>query len=143
MANVTAKQILQDGPRNAIVKLTGTLDTSNVTLTPAISLSDFSANEGTGNTILSGFRVDLVEWSISSGLEILLEWNSTTPKQIVPIAGRGRLDANPYGGMLPNSALAGYDGNINLKTTGFGSATATEGAAQNYSVLIELIKIYS
>ena len=33
MANVTSIQILEDGDRNVIAKLTGKLDTSNVSLT--------------------------------------------------------------------------------------------------------------
>ena len=74
---------------------------------------------------------------MSNGIEMLLEWNSLSPQQITPIAGRGRIHAAGYGGMIPNSSKTGYDGNINLKSSGF-----TVGTVQNFSIMLELVKLY-
>src|SRR5208282_4310286 len=137
--NVVDTQILEEGPRNAIVKLTGVLDTSDVTEFPAISISDFSNNET--RCKLTGFRVDMLEYSIGQGLEVQLTWNSMNPKQIAPLAGRGRIHSYDYGGFLPDTTRPGYDGSINLATTGW-TTQVVPGAVQNFTVVLELIKLY-
>ncbi len=136
MSNQTTKQITLDGPRNFVVKLTGVLDTSNVSLTPAISLSDAVNNDV--RLTLVGFRLDRMEYSIGSGLEVQLAWNATTPQLMTPIAGRGKIDAWHYGGWFPNQQAAGFDGSINLTSTGYPA-----GTTQNYSVVLELVKLYT
>lgn len=133
MANATAKQITEDGYRNAVVKLTGVLDTADVSLTPAIALSDFTGNDPT--KVLKGFRVDLVEFSISDGLEVQLFWNATTPQIIFPLYGRGRINSTNYGGFHPDTAAAGFDGAINLLTTDW-------AGTMNYTIVLELVKLY-
>ena len=42
MANQVNTQILQDGARNAVVKITGVLDTSNVSVSDVITTSMFT-----------------------------------------------------------------------------------------------------
>jgi hypothetical protein len=135
MANSLDRQITEEGPRNAVVKLTGVLDSSDIYETPAISLGDFSNND-TG-VVLTGFRVDLLEYSISTGLEVILEWAALSPQIIYPIAGRGRICSSNYGGFIPNQANPGYNGNINLRTNGF-----VVGTTSTFVVILELIKLY-
>ena len=73
MANSLDRQITGDGYRNLVVKVTGVIDTANVVNQPVITLLDCKTNDQ--NLFLTGFRVDLIEWSISNPLEILLaEW---------------------------------------------------------------------
>lgn len=137
MANVTEFQITEEGPRNAVVKLTGVLDTSDVSITPAISLSEFTNNDV--RMVLWGLRVDMLEWSMSNGLEINLTWNSIgNPQQIFPLAGRGRIAANNYGGFIPDKTRGGFDGSINLVSKGFAA-----GTVQNYTIILELVKLYT
>lgn len=135
MANSLEIQITEEGPRNAVVKLTGVLDTGDAIEVPAISVTDFTNNDT--NLVLTGFRVDLIEWSMSDGLEINLFWNALTPQQIYQIAGRGRIFAQNYGGFVPDRTREGYDGSINLISTGFAS-----GSIQNFTVILELVKLY-
>lgn len=144
MANQLDVQITQEGPRNAVVKLTGVLDSSNITETPAISLLDCTANEDTRFGNLVGFRVDLLEYVIGGGIEVLLEWNSNQPKQIAPLSGRGRISATNYGGFVPDRTLAGYDGSINLRTRNFIPGVDGQGNSivQNFTIILELIKLY-
>lgn len=136
MANVTTKKILQEGPRNAIVKLTGILDTADVSLTSVITKADFTNNDP--NLTLIGFRLDFVEYSMSNNAEINLFWNGTVPEQMIPIAGRGRFGGRNYGGINPTTTALGYDGSINLVTTGWAGGLIT-----NYTVILELVKLYT
>lgn len=135
MANVTDKQITEEGPRNAVVKLTGALDSSDVYIRPAVALSDFSNNEP--NARLVGLRMDLIEYSIGQGLEIFLEWQANTPQMIYNIARSGRIFAYSYGGFVPDQLRSGYTGDINLRTTG-----QTPGSTQVYTVVLEFVKLY-
>ena len=140
--NILDMQITEEGPRNAVIKLTGVLDTSNIVETPAIERSDFKTNEVMANLV--GFRIDLIEYSIGSGIEVLLEWNSATPQQIFPLSGRGRIAAFNYGGFVPDRTLAGYDGSINLRTRNFVPGVDGDGnpLIQNFTVIVELVKLY-
>lgn len=135
MANVLQRQITLDGWRNCVVKFTGVLDSADALETPALRLTDLSNNEQ--RATLYAFRVDLVEWSISTGLELVLEWNSNTPQQIFPLAGRGRINGWNYGGFIPDTTLAGFDGSINLRTQSYSAGTIA-----NFTVALELVKLY-
>ena len=136
MANVLARQILEEGPRNAVVKLTGVLTNSDMSETPAIKLADFGNNDAQAGTLV-GLRVDAVIYSMGLGIDLLLAWNGASPQQIMPLAGRGKIDATGDGGMLPNMLLSGYDGSINLYSTGY-----VPGTTQNFTVLLRLVKLY-
>jgi hypothetical protein len=136
MANSFGIDILQEGPRNAVVKLTGILDSGDITAQSIIALSDFTNNDK--NLFLTGFRVDFIEYSMSNGMEINLFWNSTNPEQIAPLAGRGRFGGRNYGGITPDTTRTGYDGSINMSTSGTGA-----GVVNNFTVILELVKMYN
>lgn len=140
MANSVDYQVTENGPRNVVIKLTGVLDTSDVSELPAITLANFAdtntqtqASMGT----LTGFRIDLIEYAISNGLEVVLSWASNTPQQIFPLSGRGKFASYNYGGFIPDTTRSGYTGDINLTTSGY-----IAGSVQNFSIVLELIKLY-
>ena len=137
MANTLERQILEEGPRNAVVKLTGFLDVSDAIETPAIRLADFSNNDAQAGTLI-GLRVDAVIYSMGLNINILHAWNANSPQQIMPFAGRGKIDATGDGGFLPDQQRSGYDGSINLTTTGFSALNPP----QNFTVLLRLVKLY-
>lgn len=137
MANSMSKQILEDGRRNAVVKLAGVLDTSDVVLTPAVSLSDFSNNDLMFGKLV-GFRINEIDYSAGPGLVVYIEYNSGSPQLIASFAQSDELDFDRYGGQFPNRQIAGYDGGINLRTKGFPA-----GGNQAYTLIIEMEKIYS
>ncbi len=143
MANVIDMRILQEGPRNAIVKLTGYLDSGDVNEQSVINIAQFVNNDQ--QLYLVGFRVDTLEWSMSTGLEIMLQWNSNNPQQILPISGRGNFCEKRIGGLLPDRTIPGYDGSINLITMGasFGSIQFAAGQIANFSVVLDLVKLYN
>jgi hypothetical protein len=131
MANSFTTQILEEGQRNVIVKLTAVLDTSDLALTTAIDITTLNQN-GIGYTPTQ-VRIDHIDYSITDQIEIQLLWGATTDVVIMPIAGRGRMSFWNFGG-LTNNAGAGKTGNIKIKTTGWTSGT------QVFSVILEMVK---
>jgi len=135
LANIVEKQIIEEGPRNAVVKLTGVLTVADENKTSIISFADFINND---KGALKGFRVDTILYSIGQRLTILLSWNSQIPQQIVTLVRSGKIDATDKGGILPEFTRSGYDGSINLVTKGFPPG----GAPQNFMLLLRLVKLY-
>ena len=136
MANSLDFQITEEGPRNAVVKLTGILDTSNISELPAIALNQFSNNDT--RMVLVGFRIDLIEWAISNPLEVNLAWQSANPQAIFPLSGRGRMNSTNYGGFIPDRTRPGFTGGIQLVTANYQPASL-----MNFSIVMELVKLYT
>jgi len=139
MANTLDRQITLDGYRNFVVKWTGVLDTQDIDEAPALSISDAKNNEP--RLTLVGFRVDIIEYSIGNGIEVNLSWNGDNPQQIFPLSGRGKINGWNYGGYMPDMTRAGYDGDINLSTTGF--ANQLGASPQNFTLAVEFVKLYA
>ncbi len=135
MSNQVEKQIVEEGPRNAVVRVSMVLDTNDVNLVSFIKPSDFTNND-IGMT-LTGFRMDAVIFSVGQVLDVILAWNSSTPQLMLPLSRSGKIDATPDGGYVPNTALGGYGGSINIKTAGFPA-----GTIQVVSLLLRLVKLY-
>jgi len=131
MANAYATQIIVDGPRNAIVKITGILDTSNQAQTLAIDLTTLT--QGSTQLKPNAACIHHIDYSITDQLEVQLSWDATTQVVIMPLAGRGRMSFKDFGG-LQNNAGAGKTGNINILTTGWTSGI------QVFTVVLELVK---
>jgi hypothetical protein len=117
MANYAiATQILNDGPRNTVAKVTGDfLGASPPGQTTIITASLLTS-------MLPGFagsfpptllRIDHIDYSITDGVIVQLLWNATTDVPIVELYGRGKIASHHYGG-LQNNAGAGVTGNIDL-----------------------------
>lgn len=126
MANTITTQILTDGPRNATVKITGVLDTSDMALATVVTPASFMG-------AFTGFRIYHLDYSISDQLELQLEWHATANVDILPLAGRGRMSFVDFGGLV-NNAGAGKDGAIDLQSTGYGSGI------QIFTLVLELVK---
>ena len=127
MANALTTQIITDGPRNATVKVTGVLDTSNQALTTVVDPANYGFSP-------AEFLIDYINYSISDQLEAQLLWKATTDVMIMPLAGRGRMSFHDFGG-LKNNAGAGKTGAIGLLTTGWTSGT------QVFTITLELVKV--
>lgn len=135
MANQVDKQVILDGFRNASVKITGSLDSSDHVMTPAVALGDFVTNDPTARLV--GFRVNCVTWALSDPLQILLEWNGATPQLIAALAGQHGFERNCSGGLQPDQARSGFDGAINLRTLNYPSGTKAA-----FTVVLDLVKLY-
>lgn len=136
MANLVERQITLEGQRNIVVKWAGVLDSSDFSLIPALALNDCTQNDPQNRLV--GFRLDMVEWSMSQELEIVVAWAGAVPQLIVPLAGRGRINMWNYGGYLPDQTRAGFSGAVNLT-----SANYKAGNISNFVLTLELIKLYA
>lgn len=124
-----ATQILIDGPRNTVAKVTGDFPMSGtpplantVILDPSVLSSMLPGMSGTW--LATTLRIDFIDYSVSDGLTAQLFWDATTPVLICELYGRGRLDMKPYGG-YQNNAGAGITGKITLTVILADQATAT------------------
>lgn len=126
MANVISTQILEDGERNAVVKITGIIDTSDVSATTVVDVTSYSP-------VPTQFRIDHINFAISGNMIVRLLWDASTDVDILPVNGRGKMHFNSYGG-LNNNAGAGKTGNIQLMTNNWTSGT------QVFSIILELVK---
>lgn len=127
-----------DGPRNAVVTITGILDATDAVFVPAIALADFVNNDVRVGR-LNGLRIDRIEYSIGDGIELNLTWAATSEQLIAALAGRGKMAFRKAGGLQPNQSAVGYTGDINLRSTGFNIQGTPP---QNFTIEIWMVKLY-
>lgn len=125
MANATSSQTLIDGVKNVVMKLTFLGDGSGEEA--AVLKVDVSALNGAPTRV----RIMRVHYSVA-GMVATLLWDATTDVRILDLQGDHTLDFTYFGGLY-NNAGAGITGDIMLTTTG-------AGAADSYSIILEMIK---
>ena len=121
MANSVNTQIVQDGPRNVVIKVEGILDTSDLTSTVIVDPSVLAGMDNTGTIKALGLIVDRIQYSVEDLLELRLAWDATTPTRLVELDGRGTEKFERFGGLTNNSG-AGRTGKILLSTQGWVAA---------------------
>jgi hypothetical protein len=136
MANATDIKILEEGPRNAMVRITGVLDTSNATMAAAITTAMFTNND-LNATPLKGFRLDHIWFSVAQNMSVVLTWDATTPQLIGAWSDANEMNFRHAGGLQPDMAAAGYTGSISLATVNWATGTLT------FTVMLDLVKIYA
>lgn len=130
----TSIQILQDGPRNVIVKFEGVLDTSDLASTVVIDPAALSPMDAPNNRLASKLAIKKITYNVEDTLSVNLFWDATTPVRIEEIVGRGKMDfykSQP----LQNNGGAGVTGKITATTQGW-----TTAAILSFSLIIEMIK---
>lgn len=138
MANVTSIQILEDGDRNVVAKLTGKLDTSNVsmsTLLDPATLADVNASTLAPQKATS-LAIETVTFDIEDGLVVGLYWDATADVPIWYFSGRDKMNME-FTTFLQNNAGAGKTGKINYDTAGYTSGT------KHFTMVIQCIKQWS
>ena len=134
MANVTSIQILQDGPRNLVVKLIGTLDTSDVSLATLVDVATLSAITNDGQ-LATRIVIDKISYNIEAGLAVNLYWDATTDVLAASLVNSGDdLYAQSYGGLW-NNAGTGITGNLLYSTQGWSA-----GATLSFNLVLECRK---
>lgn len=126
MANTVTTQTLLDGDRNLVILLTGLLDTSNESRVIKVDVSSYVPAS-------TRVAVACIDYSITDGLSVILDWDATTPVRFAALTGTGKLDARWIGG-LQNNAGTGITGDIFLTTTGYASGTVS------YTLLLTMVK---
>ena len=125
MSLTLTTQLLNDGPRNTIVKITGngTMPQAATTVVTASTLSSMLPGMA-GSFPPTLLRVDKIDYSITDGAIVQLQWHATTNLDIVELFGRGHIDAKHYGG-LQNNAGAGVTGDIDIAVVASGAEAPT------------------
>ena len=126
MANSLTTQILEDGDRNAVVKVVGVVDSSDLAYTVIVDPASYTPN-------LGKFRVDVIKFTVESGLTVRLYWDAAVPVVMHTFDGAGKNDARRFGG-LQNDAVS-PSGRIAVQTEGW----ANPGVL-SFSMTLQLVK---
>jgi hypothetical protein len=131
MANVVDIQTIMDGPRNAVIKVDMTLDTSNLS---GQVLYDPSAGYIDPISATTTVRIDEIQYAVQDGLVVQLLWDASVPKTIVHLDGRGKFPLDTLSG-IPNNAGAGKTGKLLCSTSGWATS-----AILSATMIISLVK---
>jgi hypothetical protein len=134
MANSVNIQLVQDGPRNCVVKVEGILDTSDLASQTLVDPSTLTGMDNTGTIKALDLIIDRVQFSVEDTLEVRLAWDATTPTRIAEFQGRGTEKYERFGGLYNNSG-AGRTGKILISTQGWAAA-----AILSFTLLLTLKK---
>ena len=133
MANAVTTQIITDGPRNAVVKIVGILDTSDVASTAIVDPASLGYMDNSNQQRCDQVRIDKIWCSIETGLDVQLFWDATTDVPIITLLGTEDLCFSKFGGLQNNSGT-GKTGIINLVTEGWGSGI------KEFTIVLHLVK---
>jgi hypothetical protein len=118
MANTIATQVLEDGPRNSIIKVTITSDASGEITNGVIYDASAYQNDNQNNKLMR------ITYHLN-GFSGTLYWNANTPVQMISLTENHPDDMDySYTGGLINNAGTGKNGDILLTTDGLASAPA-------------------
>lgn len=128
MAFAITTQILVDGPRNTVVKITGDIAgaLAQTTVVTASTLSSMLPGFA-GSFAPTLLRIDKIDYSITDGAIAQILWHATVDVPAVELYGRGHIDAKHYGG-LQNNAGAGVTGDIDLAVIASGASFPTDAS---------------
>lgn len=138
MANTFDLQVLNDGHRNAIVRISAVLDTSDADLT--ISLDTFTNNDVQGGQTLRGLRLDSIDNQIGSGLQVQLYWAAAVDQLMFTAVGQHETCFKDHGGLVPDMSALGFNGNVKVKTIGF---NIFQEPPQTFSLVLRFVKLYT
>lgn len=138
MADAVTNQILEDGPRNTIVKLTSISDGTGEAAVTKVTLANLSTVQGMSPTSVA---IRAIESDIQ-GMQVVLLWKASTNVTIHTLAaGKYRAKFGRFFGLF-NNAGTGKTGDILLTSQNI-AGTATPPAGSTYSIVLELVKKYN
>ena len=126
-------QIINDGYRNATLKIDGFVNAADITNYTVIDPSLLSQIDAQGS-LAKTVRIKRINFDIEDGLEVDLIWDGGTPTSLWRCTGRGEIKAGPFGGITDNAVTP--NGKI-LVTTQGGAASTTNLA---FTIILEIIK---
>ena len=140
MASSYNIQILRDGYRNFVVRVTGEVDMTTPASAdiPPTALTTIASM----NPPCLALRVDRVKYSLPHGcpLDVQLWWDATAPVLFYGTAGGDDGEFSNFGG-LTNNATTGKTGNIKFSTSGATGQTAQAGVLWTFAVIVECTKL--
>ena len=146
MANSYNIQVLRDGPRNFVVRVTGEID---MTVAPPADIAPtVLVDVANLNPPCSAVRVDRVKYSLPNGtpLDVQLWWQATTNELFFGAGGGDDGDYWNFGG-LTNNAAPGATGNILFSTSGITGQEAVNGTSVygpetlTFAMIVECVKL--
>ena len=133
MADALTSQVIQDGPRSAILKFTNISDGTGQSGVVLVDVSSLSSDPLT-NQVCNGVTLQSISYSnVGMGVNLLWDANANVPLINLLQNWSDQLDFSDYG--IPNNSGTGRTGDILITTTG-----ATAGDA--YFLLLTLTKSY-
>ena len=138
MADAVTSQTLADGDRIAVMKFTNLSDGNGESSVKKVDVSALAAS----NAGLTPALVTIEQiWYDIGGMRVALEWNATTNVVAAVVGGSaaagnvsGHMDFRSFGG-IKNTLASGYDGDIDLTTSGHTNL-------DHYTVVLQLRKSY-
>lgn len=142
MANSLQVIVVEDGPRNAIVRIEGDMNTADLAYQPLIMPSTLGFIDTARQLRASQLRVNTLDWSVQGAqfFQVRLWWDNATAANSVrmwDMIGRSNVNFEGIGG-LTNTQLAGFTGGIGISTQGWSS----ESADCAFSVILKIVKQY-
>ena len=138
MADAVTSQTLSDGDNIAVIKLTNLSDGNGEASVKKVDVSALAANSAGATPALASIEQI---WYDIGGMRVALEWNATTNVVAAVLGGSaaagnvsGHMDFRSFGG-LKNTLASGYDGDIDLTTSGHTNL-------DHYTIVLQLRKSY-
>ena len=134
MADAVTSQTLLDGERLAIMKFTNISDGTGETAVTKVNVANLAKSaSGLSCTAVTINKIH----SVCHGMEVRMYWDATTdvPFFLSTVNTNYCNDFSEFGG-ITNNAGAGKNGNIVF-------STADASAGDTYTVVLEMVKIYS
>ena len=138
MADAVTSQTLADGDKIAVVKFTNLSDGSGEASVKKVDVSALAANSA--GAACAHATINQI-WYDIGGMRVALEWNATTNVVAAVLGGSaaagnvsGYMDFRSFGG-IKNTLASGYDGDIDLTTSGHTNL-------DHYTIVLELSKNY-
>ena len=134
MADTVTTQIIEDGERNAVIKFTNVSDGTGESAVAKVDVSALAANSS--GVSCSEVRVMRISHAIV-GMSVQMFFDASSNVLLMELAesSNGHLDFRNIGG-IPNNAGSGKTGDILFTTKGHSSG-------DTYSIVLELVKVYS
>lgn len=139
MAFVTNTQVMRDGYRNFVIRLTGTCVVGDADQAPTILI-----NVSALNPPCTAIRVDRVKYSLPNGhpLDIQLWWQATSNVLFEGMSGGDDGEYTNFGGLTNNNA-PGATGNVMWGSSGATDVlNFTAGTVLTFAVIIECTKLH-
>ena len=138
MADAVTSQTLADGDRIAVMKFTNLSDGNGESSVKKVDVSALAAS----NAGLTPALVTIEQiWYDIGGMRVSLEWNATSNVVAAVLGGSaaagnvsGHMDFRSFGG-IKNTLASGYDGDIDLTTSGHTNL-------DHYTIVLQLRKSY-
>ncbi|GAA4478315.1 hypothetical protein [Gluconacetobacter asukensis] len=130
MADVTTVQVIANGPRNLVLRVT---DVSDGTGLAAMKIVDAQSMAFSVGGAVPGVHLTVrrIAYDVH-GMVARLQWEATEPVDLATLSGFGHLDFRRFQG-VPNPKVAGATGSILLTTMGAGAGSAV-------TIVLEMIK---